>query len=275
MLIFSTRKISDLLYNSQRMLEVASKDEDIKAALLAANYEEAKITALKGDWSTADTKVKEYNAAVTKQKEAKIDLDNVHEESNDIYKKHILFARSICRNDPERWARLRLSEHRGRRFNDWLLQSTDFYAQVIPDTDLIASFTEKFGVTVTELGAGKQGILNTNTKKEAHNTAIGNAQALKVERDRALLTLDKGIKDLAIVCKYALKDNPQQLEKLRIRVYSAGYKKKTKEKEPGTPEPNEPPAVSEPPTTGGTGGTEEPVPVEPEPPAEIPAEATG
>ena len=225
-MLFSTKTISDLLYNSKQMLGIASKDDVIKAALVAAKYDLGNIDTLKTTWNTADTKTKEHSAAVGVQKEAKITFKKVRKESHARYMKHILFAKRICKNDPERMERLRLDEPRKRLFNQWLFQSTDFYTQALVDEELIAKYLN-FGITLEDLQAGKKGILDTNEEKENYKTAIGNVQALKVERDRALAVLDTGIKDFALVCQYALKDNPQQLEKL---AREKGTTKKNKEK---------------------------------------------
>jgi hypothetical protein len=226
-MLFSTKTISDLLYNSNQMLGIASKDDVIMAALVTARYNLSNIDTLKATWNTADTKTKEHSAAVGLQREAKIIYKRTRKESHARYMKHVLFAKRICRHDPERMERLRLDETRKKVFNQWLFQSTDFYTQVLLDEELIAKYVN-FGITLEGLEAGKQGILDTNKEKENYKMAIGNVQALKVERDRALAVLDTGIKDFALVCQYALKDNPQQLEKLGIRVYSPGYKKQSK-----------------------------------------------
>lgn len=228
-MIFSTRTISDLLYNSAQMLDIASVDDVVKAALYAANFDDTKIANLKLTWGTADTKTKEYSNAVALQKEAKITFRKVFKESHRIYMQHIRFARSIGRKDPERRAKLNVEESRKMKFNEWMLQSSDFYAKALVDEGLIMKYNTDYGITREQVESGKQAVLKAIDAKEKYKTAIGNVQALKAERDKALEALANAIKDFAMVCIYALKDNIQQLEKMGIRIYSPGYHKKTKE----------------------------------------------
>lgn len=228
-MIFSTRTISDLLYNSAQMLDIASGDDVVKAALYAANFDDTKIANLKLTWGTADTKTKEYSNAVAVQKEAKITFKRVFKESHGIYMQHVKFARSIGRKDPERNAKLNVTESRKMKFNEWMLQASDFYAKALVDEGLIMKYTTNYGITKEQLESGNQAVLKAIDAKEKYKTAMGNVQALKVERDKALEALANAIKDFAMVCIYALKDNTQQLEKMGIRVYSPGYHKKNKE----------------------------------------------
>jgi hypothetical protein len=251
-MLFSKSSISDLLGNSQQMIDIASNDGFIKTALLEVNFDESKLNDLQLTWKTGDDKTKEYTKAVGEQKEKKILFENTFKESHAVYMKHVKFGKAVCRNDPERAAKYGVNEARKRRFNEWLLQATDFYVKLLADDPLVEKYGT-LGLAREELEAGQQGIFAANTAKEDYKTAIGNTQAVKVERDLALLALDKAITDFAMVCQYALIDNPQHLEKMGIRVYSPGYKKAKKEEpdpaqEEGAPAREEPSADTQPQT---------------------------
>lgn len=234
-MIFSKKSISDLLTNSQQMIDIASNDEFIKTSLLQVNFDEIKLNNLQLIWKTGDDKTKAYTEAVGTQREQKIAFESTFKESHDVYMQHVKYGKAVCRDDPERTAKYGLNVRRERRFNEWLLQSTDFYVKLLADEVLVEKYGT-LGITREELEAGQQGIFAANAAKEDYKTAIGNTQAIKVERDRALMALDKAITDFAMVCQYALKDNPQHLEKLGIKVYSPGYTKAKKEDENQTQE---------------------------------------
>ena len=195
-MIFSKKSISDLLSNSQHMIDIASSDEFIKTSLLQVNFDEIKLNNLQLIWKTGDDKAKAYTEAVGTQREQKIAFESTFKESHGVYMKHFKYGKAVCRDDPERAAKHGLNERRERRFNEWLLQSTDFYVKLLEDEVLVEKYGT-LGITREELEAGQQGIFTANAAKEDYKTAIGNTQAIKVERDRALMALDKAITDFA------------------------------------------------------------------------------
>lgn len=229
-MLFAKRSVSDLLYNSKKMLDIASGDEFIKTSLQRVEFDEEKFNGLQALWNTANEKTRDYTAAVGSQKENKLRFKNSLKEAREIYMLHVRLGRSVCRKDPERMAKLALAEPRIQKFNDWLLQGTDFYVKLKQDDELMARYETTYGVSKEKLLEGEQKLLATNNAREAYQTAMGNTQALKLERDKALKDLDNGITDFSVLCEFALKDNTQQLEKMGIRVYSPGYKKVSKDK---------------------------------------------
>jgi len=243
-MLFTTRAISDLLYSTSRMLEISFKDDIIHNALLADNFSDEKIDALKGIWDEANTKSELYKAAVDSQKEMRLAFEKIRRESNASYMAHVNMAFYICMDDPEKLTKFGLNSRRAIKFNAWLLQASDFYSRVLADPDLATAFDEKFGETVTNLEDGKKAVLGVNTAKETQNTAIGNSQSKREERDKALRKLFIAIRGFVVVLKRAMKINPQHLEKVGILVYTPGYKKKKKEEEP-----EEPPTGTDPQTT--------------------------
>ncbi len=241
-MIFSKRKMSDLMTNSIHMLDIASKDPVIKAALLNVNYEEAKVGGIIITWNTADDLVKQYTAAVNLKGETRVLFKKTYKAAHSIYMQHVKFGKAIFKDDEERLARLGLNENRKMRFSEWFMQATDFYAKLLADTDSVTRYSA-LGTTLENLQDGQRGVFDANTAKEEQKTAIGNVQALRQSRDDALNVLEKAIADFVLVCRYALKDNPQELEKMGIRVYTPGYKRKKKE-EPAPEEPQVPEAAT-------------------------------
>lgn len=241
-MLFSKASISDLLYNTHRMFNIASTDEVIHNALLAIKFTDQKLDALKAIWDSANTATEDHKKAVEDQRKVKLQFRKTIWESNELYMTHLKYARVICFDDNERYAKLGLGLPRKRKLNDMLLQSSVFYSNVLEDDELVAKFDEKYGETREDLDGGRLFMVSVNTFREAYNTAIGSAQAKKADKDKALKLLDREATGFHAVLMRALKDNRQHLEKLKIKIYSAGYKKKTAEEEPPAEEPpTEPP----------------------------------
>jgi hypothetical protein len=200
-MIFSKTKISDLMTNSKQMLDIASTDATIKAALLGVNFDETKLAGITTTWNTADDLVKQFTAAVNRQLETKVLFKNIFKEAHGLYMQHVRFGRAVFKDDDELLARFGLNDARKMRFPDWFMQSTDFYAKLLPDTDSVTRFSD-LGTTLENLQAGQQGVLNANTAKEEQKTAIGNVQALRLERDNALNALEKAVSDFVLAAMH-------------------------------------------------------------------------
>jgi len=248
-MLFSTASISDLLYNSYRMFDIAATDPDIHNALLAINFTDQKLDALKATWNAANTATEDHKKAVENQKTAKLQFQTTLRESNANYMTHLKYARCICHDDQERWTKLGLGLPRKRKLNDMLLQASVFYSNILEDDTLVTTFDERYGETVDDIVAGRQAMANVNTSKETYITAIGNSQAKRADRDKLLRQLDRETTGFYAVLRKSLKDNLQHLEKVKIRVYSDGYKKKPPEEPPTEEPPTDPPTGTDPQTT--------------------------
>jgi len=249
-MLFSTASISDLLYNSYRMFDIAATDADIHNALLAINFTDQKLDALKATWNTANTATEGHKKAIEDQKKAKLQFQTTLRESNADYMTHLKYAKCICHDDQERWIKLGLGLPRKRKFNDMLLQASVFYSNILEDETLVAAFDERYGETRDDIAAGNQAMVNANISKEAYITAIGNSQAKRADRDKLLRQLDRDTTGFYAVLRKALKDNLQHLEKVKIKIYSDGYRRKKTEEPPAEEPPTEePPTGTDPQTT--------------------------
>ncbi len=249
-MFFTKSGISDLLYNTSRMFAIATEDEVIHNALTANNFTDPKIDALITTWGKANDDTETHKKAIKSQKRAKIRFKKNLWDANASYSTHVKYAKNICFEDPEKWAKLGLSENRKRKFNDMLLQTSVFYSNVLEDPDLVIAYDEKFGETQVDIENSQQSMVNVNVRREKYITAIGKCQALKAQRDGSLKTLFADATGFLAVLRKVLRNNLQHLEKVKVKVYSPGYKKKKKETDPPATEPpaTEPPSA-EPPAT--------------------------
>jgi len=84
-MLFSKTAISNLLYGSSSMIEIASKDSVIHGALLAINYTDPKVEALRTTWSAAKEATKTHKEAVDDQKEQGLKFKKTRLQANEIY----------------------------------------------------------------------------------------------------------------------------------------------------------------------------------------------
>ncbi len=244
-MLFEKKSISSLLYGSISMIETATKDPVIHSALLAMNFTDPKVEALRTTWSIASEATKAHKKAVDDQKEKGLKFHRTRLEANDIYTAHLKYAKNICHKNPELQTKLGLKTPRKTRLHDWFLQGTVFYSCILEDEPLVTVFDDRFGETREAIEAGEQAIATAEIERQEYNALIGNSQALRAERDEKLEQLDIAISGFMIVLKRAMKHNLQHLEKVGILVYTPGYKKKKKEEETPT-EPTEPAEPTEP-----------------------------
>jgi len=252
-MFFSKSSISNLLYNTYRMFDIAIDDEVIHNALLDINFTDPKVEALKATWVTVNTAVEDHKKAIEDQRKAKFLFLETIRESNATYMTHLKYARSICHIDQERWTKLGLGLPRKRKLNDRLIEASVFYSNILEDALIVTAFDEKYGQTTEALEDGKKAMEMVNTGKEEYITAIGNCQAKKADRDVMLKQLGSDAAGFHAVLRRALKNNLQHLEKVNIKVYSPGYKKKKTEEPPA-----EGPTGTDPQTTGPNAQTSQP-----------------
>jgi len=253
------------------MIEIASKDPEIHSSLLAINYTDPKVEALRATWSAAKEATKTHKKAVDDQKEQGLKFKKTRWEANEIYMTHLRYAKIITHKDPEMATKLGLQTPRKKRLNDWLLQGTVFYSRVLAQETIVTAFDDRFGETSESIAGGEQAIANTDIERQEYNALIGNSQALRADRDEKLEKLDRDITGFIIVLRRAMKDNLQHLEKVGILVYTPGYKKKKKETEP----PLEGPTGTDPQTTDPNAQTTDPNSQNTDPNTQPPDPTTG
>ncbi len=272
--------VSRLLYRASKVINGASNDIYIMDSLRTVDYDETSLTVGSGLWTLFAASTESHDTGVAEQKELGHFSKRLKRITDINYGKNLRIARSHFKNDPETIAALKLDVNRARGFEERFNQAKVFYQSILADEEILTVYAYH-GVKKERLEMEFQLLLDSFSAKQNHDNAIGRSQALKLERDKAMAALNNwltGFKEILII---ALADNPQQLEKLGIRVYSKGYKKKPRPSvpvepgdpvdpvDPGDPTPGEPgdPTPGEPgdPTPGEPGEPGEPNSGEPDP----------
>ena len=229
-MIFNKKTISGLLVNSKLMIDAALSDDEIKGALAAYSYTEEVLNQGKDIYEKAEDLAEQKVRASGKKLAAANKFHSLRRQTQALFVEHLNFLRQAYRDEPEKLVEFNISGRIKRKVTDWLLQAKQFYSIFLSNEELITKLN-RYGISREKVEAVRDQIIETIKAKETHNKCSGEAQNVKARRDRAFRKLDLWTAELALVCRYALKESPQLLEKLGIQVLSDGYRRKKKEPE--------------------------------------------
>ena len=136
------------------------------------------------------------------------------EEINEQYTYHFNVAKIALRNDLTLWDVLQLNGRRDTTMAGWFNQVQAFYDNIA----LATAATKKQGVSADELTQVRQKLTVAAQLRITQAQKKGETQSATHQRQRLLSELQQWASDLRYLAKYALKDDPQQLEALGIVV---------------------------------------------------------
>jgi hypothetical protein len=229
-MIFLAKRIGVFLGNVKRAIDVAMIDTIIGAALLVYSWDNTVLSEGLQYYETAQHLYEEQIKEKGQQVAARRVFENKLEDVNIIYMEHIKFCRLIYWDNEKKLAELTLNVQRKQTITGWLTQAKTFYSNALKDDELITKLG-RYGITREKMVEGQDKILEVEQAKEQHDIETGEAQDATRLRDEAIAILYRWVIEFLTVCRAALKDRPEQLEKMGIKHYSPGYKRKSKEKE--------------------------------------------
>lgn len=227
-----TSRISQLLVRSKEMLNVALADEDIRQAILRYNYTDNVLKGGQEVLEAGDQLSKACIRAAGEKNELGARGEDARKSTQSLFSEHIRLTRLALRENPEKLDKL-IGNNRKihRRLKDWIFQVEQFYTQAVTDEDLLQRLA-RYGITADKLAEGLEKTRQLHQARESHNRFKGKSQDMKMRRDKAIRDVRKWMAEFIQVCRLALKENPQLLEKLGIVVLSPGYRRKKPEPQP-------------------------------------------
>lgn len=261
---YKNSRLSDYLEHSELMLKNARKDTTIRDLLAVHKIDDVKITEGLTLCENAYTLEKLQVKLHGEQFRARAIFEKLRDETHPRYMDHVKFMRMAHRDDLRKLDELDAATTRVRTITGWLTQSKTFYTNVLGDEQALAKMTG-YGITAENLQEVELKVAEVGAANQEHKLKKGEAQDAIDRRDAALDLLDKFMSEFIGICRIALKEHPQLLEKLGIVVYTKGYisakskaaaeerkklKKQKKQKQPesqgfqDTPETTEPPQTT-------------------------------
>ena len=137
-------------------------------------------------------------------------------ETQQMHNEHLTLARLAFKNDRGMQIKLDITGPRKKTKDGWLSQAITFYDRL----DEIAAGMARYGVSLETLQQTKAMVEALATTRQRQMLCRGEAQDATEKRDAALKAMDTWMSDFRAAARVALKDNPQWLEMLGIRVRS-------------------------------------------------------
>jgi hypothetical protein len=244
----NSKQIDAFMESKRKLIFNALSDDKIRALLLPYTYDEVKINEGAAIWQATDAACEQQKQEYAIQFAAMEVFNLAFDEANTMYLEHVGLTRLALEGFPTVRNVLGLRGKRPRRFATWLRSASRFYNNAIDNPDVLDKVAA-FGLTNEMFMESRDKVKAVELANDEHDKARGEAQQATMDRNKAVKELEKWTAAFLKVCRYALKEKPQYLEKLGVVVLSEGYKRST-----GTDTPNEEP--------GDPAGGEEP-PVQP------------
>ncbi|UCH98103.1 MAG: hypothetical protein JSV88_14970 [Candidatus Aminicenantes bacterium] len=224
-MIYKKSRLEDYFANSRLAINNVKNNTEVRELLNPFNVDDARfetgIALLDSAFEKETILIEKRGLQLT----AKSDMKRLLNETHPIYMKHVRFTKLAVRGNTEKLVGLGLIVPRKKNINGWLKQTQIFYANVVKD-DEVMQYLARNGITLEELNATKQKVLEVALANEKHKEAIALVQDAVVERDDALEEFDFWMDEFIVICKEGLKDRPQLLEMLGINVLSKGYRRR-------------------------------------------------
>ncbi len=209
------QSIDSKLLFAQNAISNAQTNAEIKAALAAFGYDDAKMQAGEALYARAAElqikQVKEYG-----EQFAATDALNVAKATiNKTYMVHLKIARIALHGDRGAAESLQLSGRRKETLSGWLKQAKALYTNALNSPAVLEALLQ-FGIAKKELSNGQAQVLNVEAKLNAQLKEKGEAQSATQLRDEAFDELQDWMSDFIAIARIALEDQSQYLEMLGI-----------------------------------------------------------
>ncbi len=205
--------IDQLLVSARVAIEGALNEPAILAALTQYGYDEARLQEGLALCQEAEELVRLQQAEYGEQYQATAELNRAWDEANSLYTATLEIARIALRGNYDAAKALDLHGRRKRSFSGWFEQAVRFYRNLLDHEEWLAAMG-RYGYTRERLEgelAQVEALLELERRQEDEK---GDAQRATKLRDAKVDELNQWLADYKAVARIALRDDPQQLEKL-------------------------------------------------------------
>ena len=222
--MYSSRNtLAEFMESARLLIENALADGAIAATLAGFGYDAARLGEGRRLWAETDALGKKQNADAAGKRGAVQDFGETWSTANSTYMKTLKVARVAFGEDARAIAALKLYGPRKESMAGWLEQASTFYANLTADANLINRHA-RFGYDMAKLDAEAALVDAVRGKGQAKAQGNGAAQSATAARDGKIRELDAWVSDLRAICRVAFYENPQELEKLGMKVLNGPRK---------------------------------------------------
>ena len=234
------------LESTQLLFQNAQEDVQINTLLVPYKIDDSKyeygLTLCSRGYKSDSQQIKLHG----QQYRARKKFEKLQNEANEIYQIHLKFLRISFEKDVEKLKEISAYGIRTRSTADWLKEAITFYQNTVIDEEAMVEL-DSYGITAEMFQQNENKLKDVDAAYRDHKLKLGAAQNAVVLRDEIFNELALFRKKFIAICRTALRDYPQLLEKLGIRVYSEGYVRAKPKKD-----------EEQPPADGGTTQTTAP-----------------
>jgi len=210
------------LESSRMLIQNSNDDEQISALILPYKVDEQKLeeglTLCTRAYKVENQQIKLHG----QQYRAYKNFEKAFAEVDEVYQIHLKFLKISFEKDTEKLKEISAYGNRSANIPNWFKQAFAFYQNTVVDEEAMAEL-DSYGITAEMFQENESKITKVEAAFHAHRIKLGAAQDAVVQRDDVFKELATYVKRLRAICRIALKDHPQLLEKLGIKVYSEGY----------------------------------------------------
>ena len=220
--------IAEFLESARVLIENARDVPFVAQAVAAYGYDGPRIQEGLATLVTAQTLVSRQAQDYGEAYEATEALNRTWEADGTAYTRALKVARVAFGSDPRAAGALKLPGRRKESLVGWLEQTTPFYDNLLSDSALAATMASH-GYPESRLREEQKLVAAVRQAVNLRLKESGEAQSATVARDKALDVLDAWVIAFKAICRVALADDPQQLEKLGVVVLNQSRRRsKTK-----------------------------------------------
>lgn len=198
------------------LIDNAITENEIQAKLEVYGYTLERLNEGKSLLTILKEQQHQQKADYGQQFAATDAFQGAREVADKTYRRYHKVAQVAFRNNRSATQALGLNNlTKTRVYSQWLDRTSQFYANLLADNDLLAGMT-RFGVTREQLEAGKSQVDATENARKARELKKGGAQSATSKRNTAYDNLNNWLSEFRPIVEIALEDEPQLLEKLGI-----------------------------------------------------------
>ena len=236
---YSTKNIEEYLGKSRVAINNALKFTDIKERLLNHGYDETRLQEGKKLYEEAFNLLNEFNEIHAKQIGITENLNSKMKEAYDTYMGYAKMARFAVNEDIGHIKLLQLDGKRLQRQEGWTGQAIRFYQEALKHEDILQKLGV-YNITKEKLEAGLALVKDALSLDSDQENIKGSAQQLITKRDKKFKKHRQWMNPFRQACRIEFKDDPQNIERLKIDALSDGYvRKKKKKKDDNEPKTEE------------------------------------
>lgn len=208
------RSLQEQLERSRLLAEGVRQNQEIKKKLANVGFADEDLQHGADLIQEIIDCTNRQNQGIGSQKAATHTFRQQQAEINNEYLYHLSVAKIGLRDDRSLWDVLQLHGRRQTTVAGWFNQVRSFYANIA----LASAAMKKHGVTAQELTQTRQKIETAAQSRVTQAQKRSETQTATQQRQQLLAQLQQWESDLRYLAKFALKDDPQQLEALGIVV---------------------------------------------------------